>query len=70
MECASYRQLAMSARQSSAVDKALRLIRQGATPYRAAKTAGIALPTIYAALQRHPDVAAIARAQRANRRQK
>jgi hypothetical protein len=60
----------MSARQSSAVDNALKLIRQGATPYLAAKSTGIALPTIYAALKRHPDVAAIAKAQRANRRQK
>ena len=42
----------MPARQSSAVDQALALIRQGQTPYAAAKQAGIALSTIYRALER------------------
>lgn len=42
----------MTARQSAAVDRALALIRQGLTPYRAAKTEGIALSTIYRALKR------------------
>jgi hypothetical protein len=42
----------MSARQSSAVDKALRLIARGFTPYRAAKKTGIALSTIYRAVKR------------------
>lgn len=32
--------------------KALELVRQGFTPYRAAKMAGIALSTIYLALKR------------------
>lgn len=43
----------MGARQSSAVDKALRLIAKGMTPYAAAKKVGIALSTIYRALKRH-----------------
>jgi DNA-binding CsgD family transcriptional regulator len=42
----------MSARQSSAVDKALRLISKGLTPYAAAKKVGIALSTIYRARKR------------------
>ncbi len=42
----------MSARQSSATDRALDAVKQGATPYRAAKTEGIALSTIYRALKR------------------
>jgi hypothetical protein len=42
----------MSARQSSAVDKALRLISKGLTPYAAAKKTGIALSTIYRAVKR------------------
>jgi DNA invertase Pin-like site-specific DNA recombinase len=42
----------MAARQSSAVDKALRLVAQGMTPYAAAKKTGIALSTIYRALNR------------------
>lgn len=42
----------MSARQSSAVDEALRLVAAGMTPYRAAKTVGIALSTIYRAQAR------------------
>jgi predicted DNA-binding protein (UPF0251 family) len=42
----------MPARQSAAVDKALRLIEKGLTPYAAAKKVGIALSTIYRALKR------------------
>jgi hypothetical protein len=42
----------MSARQSSAVDKALRLVAAGSTAYRAAKQTGIALSTIYRAVAR------------------
>jgi transposase len=42
----------MSARQSAATDRALRLIAGGMTAYRAAKTTGIALSTIYRALAR------------------
>lgn len=42
----------MSARQSAAVDKALRLIANGMTPYAAARKAGIALSTIYRAQKR------------------
>ena len=48
----------MSARQSSAVDRALALIGQPRpqggvhTPYSAAKAEGISLSTIYRALQR------------------
>lgn len=42
----------MSGRQSSAVDKALKLIAKGLTPYAAAKKVGIALSTIYRALKR------------------
>jgi transposase len=42
----------MSGRQSSIVDKALRLVAQGATPYSAAKASGIALSTIYRAIRR------------------
>lgn len=42
----------MSARQSSATDKALRLIAKGMTPYAAAKKVGIALSTIYRAQAR------------------
>ena len=42
----------MAARQSSAVDKALKLIANGMTAYAAAKKTGIALSTIYRALKR------------------
>lgn len=42
----------MSARQSAAVDKALKLVAKGMTPYAAAKKVGIALSTIYRALLR------------------
>jgi transposase len=42
----------MVAKQSSAVDKALRLIGRGMTAYAAAKKTGIALSTIYRALKR------------------
>ena len=42
----------MTARQSSAVDKALRLVAGGSTAYAAAKKTGIALSTIYRAIKR------------------
>jgi transposase len=42
----------MTARQSAAVDRALALVAQGMTPYRAAKIEGIALSTIYRAQKR------------------
>ena len=42
----------MSARQSAAVDRALRLIARGATAYAAARKTGIALSTIYRAQAR------------------
>jgi len=42
----------MSARQSSAVDKALRLVAGGMTAYAAARKVSIALSTIYRALAR------------------
>lgn len=42
----------MGARQSSAVDNAVRLVSKGWTPYAAAKHCGIALSTIYRALKR------------------
>lgn len=42
----------MPARQSSAVDRALKRIQKGATAYAAAKAEGIALSTIYRALKR------------------
>ncbi|MHB8372242.1 MAG: helix-turn-helix domain-containing protein [Thermoplasmataceae archaeon] len=35
-----------------AVKEALRLVREGLTPYRAAKETGIALSTIYRALKK------------------
>jgi predicted transcriptional regulator len=56
----------MSAKQSAAVDKALRLIRGGLTPYAAAKRSQIALSTVYRALKRHPDVEDLVRARRAS----
>jgi len=43
----------MSARQSAAVDQAIELIRNGMTPYKAAKQVGIALTTVYRACKRH-----------------
>ena len=42
----------MSGRQSAVVDRALKLIAQGKTAYRAAKLTGIALSTIYRAKKR------------------
>jgi transposase len=42
----------MTARQSSAVDRALARVAAGMTAYRAAKLEGIALSTIYRALKR------------------
>lgn len=42
----------MTAKQSSDTDKALALIKQGLTPYAAAKKIGIAFSTIYRALKR------------------
>ena len=43
----------MTARQSSAVDRALKLVRAGVTPYRAALDTGIAFSTVYRACKRH-----------------
>lgn len=42
----------MAGRQSAAVDKALKLIAKGLTPYAAARKVGIALSTIYRAQKR------------------
>ena len=42
----------MSARQSAAVDRALKRIEKGMTAYAAAMKEGIALSTIYRALKR------------------
>lgn len=47
----------MTARQSSAVDRALRHIAQGMTAYAAAKQEKIALSTIYRALKRQREAA-------------
>jgi len=43
----------MSARQSAAVDQAIKLIKGGMTPYAAAKKVKIALTTVYRACKRH-----------------
>lgn len=43
----------MSGRQSEVVTKALSMVSKGMTPYAAAKRVGIALSTIYRALERH-----------------
>ena len=45
----------MSGRQSAIVDKALRLVAKGMTPYAAARKVGIALSTIYRAIYRERD---------------
>ena len=42
----------MSARQSAPVDRALKLVAKGMTPYKAALTTGIAMSTIYRAIAR------------------
>jgi hypothetical protein len=42
----------MSGKQSADVEKALKLVDKGMTPYAAAKKVGIALSTIYRALKR------------------
>lgn len=42
----------MSARQSAAVDEALRLIAGGTSAYAAAKMTGIAMSTVYRAIKR------------------
>lgn len=42
----------MSGRQSAAVERALKLVKKGLTPYAAAKKVGIALSTIYRAKKR------------------
>lgn len=39
--------------QSPEVNRALKLVAKGMTPYAAAKKVGIALSTIYRALKRH-----------------
>lgn len=51
----------VSGRQSSATDKALRMIARGSTAYAAAKAVGIALPTIYRALKRQRERAVVNR---------
>ena len=43
----------MSARQSAAVDRALKRIAKGSTPYAAAKKEGLALSTVYRAVKRN-----------------
>lgn len=43
----------VAGKQSSDVDKALKLVAKGMTPYAAAKKMGIALSTIYRAMKRH-----------------
>ena len=43
----------MSARQSEAVTRALKLVARGSTPYAAAKKVGVALSTIYRAIERN-----------------
>lgn len=48
----------MAARQSSAVDAALKLVDRGMTAYAAAKKVGIALSTIYRAQARQRAAAA------------
>ncbi len=45
----------MSARQSAAVDRALRAVAKGASAYAAARAQGIALSTIYRALKRQQE---------------
>lgn len=57
----------MASRQSGAVDRALELIRNGASPYAAAKAQDIRMTTIYRALQRaeNAEVNAIWRARKA-----
>lgn len=47
----------MAARQSAAVDRALKLVAKGWTAYAAAKKEGIALSTIYRALKREKEKA-------------
>jgi transposase len=42
----------MTARQSAAVDRALKLVAKGWTAYAAAKKEGVALSTIYRAIKR------------------
>lgn len=42
----------MTARQSAATERALALVRQGLSAYRAARQEGIALSTIYRAIKR------------------
>lgn len=52
----------MAARQSSATDRALRLIARGMSAYAAARQCGIALSTIYRA-QKRASAASAAQAQ-------
>lgn len=47
----------MSARQSAAVDRALKRIAKGSTPYAAAKKEGLALSTVYRAVKRNKEKA-------------
>ena len=48
----------MSARQSAAVDRALKRIAKGSTAYAAAKREGLALSTVYRAVKRQKEKAA------------
>ncbi len=45
----------MTGRRSSATDKALRLVAQGMTGYKAAKKCGLALSTVYRAIKSSQD---------------
>jgi transposase len=45
----------MTARQSAATERALKLIAKGMTAYAAAKKTGIALSTIYRAVKREKE---------------
>lgn len=47
----------MAARQSAAVDRALRHIAKGMTAYAAAKKEGLALSTVYRAVKRNNEKA-------------
>jgi IS30 family transposase len=50
----------MSGKQADRTTHALQLVADGTTPYRAARTVGIALSTIYRALRRAEDAQAAA----------
>ena len=58
----------MSGRQSSAVDKALRLVANGLNPHAASRKAGISYSTIWRALKRAQAAKAIKRQIEGHRR--